>query len=80
MFQDFIKGLRENVSLIICILNPEQEVEIICLLFVLIVAFGDNAHDFAELWYIFNQGDLAAQVHHTPNRYRFQKEHLINSK
>ena len=60
VLQDLVEGLWEDVSLKVCILDPEQEIEIVSLLVVLIVALGDDPQHFAESWYIFNQRDSTA--------------------
>ena len=57
VLQDLVEGLWEDVSLKVCIFDPEQEIEIVGLLVVLIVALGDDSHHFAEIGYIFDQCD-----------------------
>ena len=54
VLQDLVEGLWEDVSLKVCILDSEQEIEIVGLLIVLIIALGYDSHHFAEIWYIFD--------------------------
>ena len=77
--EDFIEGLWVNVALEIRVTNAEEEVEIVRLLAVLVIAFRHDSHYFSKPFDLFNQGHFASQVHHAADRYRLEEEDLVDS-
>ena len=71
MFKYFIKSLWIDVPLKRFIFDSKQEVEVVCLLSMFVVAFCYNTQNFAKSFDLFNQSDFTTQVHDTTDWYWF---------
>lgn len=77
--QNFIEGFRQDLTVIVFITDDEEEVEVVGLALVLVVALGDHAHDLANALNFLDQCHFALQVHDASYDDWLKEQHLVDS-